>query len=230
MLAHFFAPIHPDAWRFLIPGSVLSFLGYRWDMPLVGLVFAVLTLWIAYFFRNPVRCVPQNKGLVVAPADGRVSHIMHTTPPGELGLDTTEKWVRVSIFLNIFNVHVNRVPLAGKLKNVVYHKGKFLNASLDKASEHNERNTLVVESDNGITYACTQIAGLIARRIRCDVHKGAHVITGQYFGLIRFGSRLDVYFPATYAPRVCVGQLTVAGETILFDTNGEQTSIFGTEI
>ena len=222
--------MHSDGWRFVLPGIVVCFLSFRWDLPYLGFIFTVLTVWCAYFFRNPARSVPQNEGLVLSPADGKISAIMHVSPPTELGLDPKEKWVRVSIFLNIFNVHVNRIPLAGKLKKVVYHKGKFFNASLDKASEHNERNGLVVESPGKITYACVQIAGLIARRIRCDVTAGANLISGQYFGLIRFGSRLDVYFPAHFVPQVSLGQTAIAGETILFNTNAPQTAVIGTII
>ncbi|USO01383.1 MAG: phosphatidylserine decarboxylase [Alphaproteobacteria bacterium] len=230
MFLSFLSPMHADGWRFVLPGVVLCFLSFRWDFPYVGFVCTVITFWCAYFFRNPSRSVPQNEGLVLSPADGKVSAIAHVSPPAELGLDAKEKWVRVSIFLNIFNVHVNRIPLEGKLKKIVYNKGKFVNASLDKASEHNERNGLVIESHGKLTYACVQIAGLIARRIRCDVTTGTNLISGQYFGLIRFGSRVDVYFPAHYVPQVSIGQTAIAGETVLFNMHAPQTALIGKTI
>lgn len=167
--------------------------------------------------------VPQKENLVVSPADGKVSAVVLDTPPIELGLDQSHKWWRISIFLNVFNVHVNRIPLKGTVHRVLYHPGKFVNASLDKASKDNERNTLVISTGQGFTYACVQIAGLIARRIRCDVKVGDTVATGAYFGLIRFGSRMDVYIPETVAPLVIVGQTAVAGETVLADLNHKGT-------
>lgn len=190
----------------LILSLLSSALGY------IGLVF---TAWCAYFFRDPDRVVPTQEGLIVSPADGVVHTIVEEAEtPEEMALPKGS-WTRISIFLNVFNVHVNRVPLGGKITKSVYHPGKFLNASLDKASQDNERQSLVVETANKEVIGFTQIAGLIARRIRCDVREQDDVKTGQRFGLIRFGSRCDIYLPSTLAPQVIVGQKTIAGETIL---------------
>ena len=192
----------------LILASIATFLGY------LGLV---LTGWCAYFFRDPDRVVPQKDGLIVSPADGVVHAIVENadTPP-EMDLPKG-KWTRISIFLNVFNVHVNRVPLGGKIIKSIYHPGKFLNASLDKASVHNERQALVVETADKKLIGFTQIAGLIARRIRCDIREGDDVKTGQRFGLIRFGSRCDIYLPSDLVPHIIVGQKTIAGETVITD-------------
>lgn len=194
----------------LILWAISDFLGY------IGLV---LTGWCAYFFRDPDRVVPQKEGLIVSPADGVVHAIVEDaeTPP-EMDLPKG-KWTRVSIFLNVFNVHVNRVPVGGKIIKSIYHPGKFLNASLDKASKDNERQSLVVETaDKSKTkIGFTQIAGLIARRIRCDIREDDDVQTGHRFGLIRFGSRCDIFLPEGITPKLIVGQKTIAGETILAD-------------
>ncbi len=192
----------------LILASFSTFLGY------VGLV---LTGWCAYFFRDPDRVVPQKDGLIVSPADGVVHAIVENadTPP-EMELPEGN-WTRISIFLNVFNVHVNRVPLGGTITKSIYHPGKFLNASLDKASVHNERQALVVETDHKKVIGFTQVAGLIARRIRCDIREGDAVRTGQRFGLIRFGSRCDIYLPSSLVPHVIVGQKTIGGETVIAD-------------
>ncbi len=192
----------------LILSLLSSVLGY------IGLVF---TAWCAYFFRDPDRVVPTREGLIVSPADGVVHTVVEDAEtPEEMELPKG-KWTRISIFLNVFNVHVNRVPLGGKIIKSVYHPGKFLNASLDKASKENERQALVVETKTKDIIGFTQIAGLIARRIRCDIREQDEVKTGQRFGLIRFGSRCDIYLPASLAPQVIVGQKTIAGETILAD-------------
>lgn len=187
----------------------------------LGFVGIVLTAWCAYFFRDPDRVVPQQDGLLVSPADGVVHAIVdNADTPKEMELPKG-KWTRISIFLNVFNVHVNRVPIGGTITKSIYHPGKFLNASLDKASVHNERQSLVVETADKKVYGFTQIAGLIARRIRCDIREGDAVKTGQRFGLIRFGSRCDIYVPSSLVPHVIVGQKTIAGETILADTNAK---------
>ncbi len=185
--------------------SVLGYIGF------------ILTGWCAYFFRDPDRVVPTQEGVIVSPADGVVHAIIEDAEtPEEMNLPKG-KWTRVSIFLNVFNVHVNRVPLGGKIIKSVYHPGKFLNASLDKASKDNERQSLVVETADKKVIGFTQIAGLIARRIRCDIREGDTVKTGQRFGLIRFGSRCDVYLPSAMIPQIIVGQKTIAGETIIAD-------------
>ncbi|MCX8508957.1 MAG: phosphatidylserine decarboxylase [Rhodobacteraceae bacterium] len=181
-----------------------------------GWVAALITLWICYFFRDPARATAQRDGLVISPADGRVSMIATCVPPPELDLPP-EPMTRISVFMNVFDCHVNRAPVEGRVSAVVYRPGKFLNASLDKASEDNERNALAIEMVDGRTVAFVQIAGLVARRIVCFVQPGAHLRRGERFGLIRFGSRLDVYLPHGVAPMVTIGQTMVAGETVLAD-------------
>jgi phosphatidylserine decarboxylase len=187
------------------------------------------TVWCYYFFRDPVRVVPQQASFVLSPADGIVSLIQEIEPPGDLGLGTAPL-VRVSIFMNVFNCHINRAPIAGVVRNVVYHHGKFLNASLDKASIHNERNSLTLEAADGTRIGVVQIAGLVARRIVCFVREGDTCGAGERFGLIRFGSRLDIFLPEGVTPRVSVGQTSVAGETILADLSQPSQMLPGTPI
>lgn len=217
-------PIHPEG---VIFGSIFFIitlvLGHLF-VPL-GWIGFVLTLWCLYFFRNPKRVTPTREGLVISPADGVVQSIQEIMPPKSLGLDGPR--VRVSIFMNVFNVHVNRVPFGGTVKKILYHPGKFLNASLDKASEDNERQSIVVETADKTLIAFTQIAGLIARRIRCDVKEGDSVQTGQVFGLIRFGSRVDIFLPPEVSPLVCIGQTMVAGETVLADFDSGESARHG---
>jgi phosphatidylserine decarboxylase len=185
-----------------------------------------LTVWCYYFFRDPVRVIPQQEGLVISPADGVVSLIEDVVPPQELGLGD-QPLQRVSVFMNVFNCHVNRAPIAGKVTDIAYHHGKFLNASLDKASEHNERNGLAIEAEDGVRIGVVQIAGLVARRIVCFVKPGDSIGVGHRFGLIRFGSRLDIYLPKGVASLVAVGQTAVAGETILADLKTPQPNQSG---
>ena len=175
-----------------------------------------LTVWCYYFFRDPVRVIPQQQGLVLSPADGVVSLIEQVVPSRDLGLGD-DPLTRVSVFMNVFNCHVNRAPIAGRVMQVVYHHGKFLNASLDKASEHNERNSVTIETPQGVRIRVVQIAGLVARRIVCFVQEGDTLDIGHRFGLIRFGSRLDIYLPKGVTPLVSVGQTAVAGDTVLAD-------------
>jgi phosphatidylserine decarboxylase len=187
-----------------------------WDW--LGWIMAGVSLWVAAFFRDPIRTTPKGEGLVIAPADGLVTMIATVPPPKELaGEDGLGEGplTRVSIFMSVFDVHINRAPIAGEITRVVYIAGKFLNAELDKASEDNERQHLLVEGANGIRIGFTQIAGLVARRIVPWVKAGDHVTAGQRVGLIRFGSRVDVYLPAGTASRVLLGQRTIAGETIV---------------
>jgi len=208
-------PVHPAGYPFIAAFAAATlFLFLVWT-PL-GLVGLGLTVWCCYFFRDPPRVTPVREGLVVSPADGVVSAIAPAVPPAELGLGA-EARTRISVFMNVFDCHVNRMPVGGRVARVAYHPGKFLNAALDKASEENERNGLVVELADGRTLGVVQIAGLVARRIVCFVTEGAMLGTGERFGLIRFGSRLDVYLPDGVAPLVCVGQAAVAGETVIAD-------------
>ncbi|MER2606321.1 MAG: phosphatidylserine decarboxylase [Siculibacillus sp.] len=209
-----FPPVNRAGWPFVAIAAVLTLvIGSFWQ-PLFWILLG-LTIWVAAFFRDPVRVTPEAEGLVIAPADGRVCLIGPVLPPPELGLPA-EELLRVSIFMNVFNVHVNRMPITGEVAKIVYTPGKFLNAELDKASEFNERNALVIRHSLG-TIACVQIAGLVARRIVSWTGEGSHLTVGSRFGMIRFGSRLDVYMPLGTVPKVALGQTTIAGETILAD-------------
>ena len=208
------APIHPEGYLFIgifAAASLVLFLIWR---PL-GWLGVVLTLWCVYFFRDPVRVTPVRDGLVIAPADGKISAVAMVVPPAELGLGP-DAIPRVSIFMSVFDVHVNRSPVSGEVERIVYRPGKFVNADLDKASEDNERNGLVIRTPSG-RYGVVQIAGLVARRIVCFVKEGQLVAAGERFGLIRFGSRVDVYLPAGTKPLVAVGQYALGGETIIAD-------------
>jgi len=207
-------PIHPEGYPF-IGGFALVSLILFWIWTPLGWIGTLLTVWCALFFRDPVRVTPVREGLVVSPADGRVSMIAPALPPAELGLGD-QPLLRVSIFMSVFNCHVNRSPVAGRVDRIAYRPGKFLNADLDKASEDNERNGLVIATPSG-RIGVVQIAGLVARRIVCFVREGQLVGTGERFGLIRFGSRLDVYLPEGSRALVAVGQTAVAGETVLAD-------------
>jgi len=207
-----FVPIHREGYVFIaIFAGITLFLGlFSGFLFWIGLI---LTAWCAYFFRDPQRVTPLDDRLVVSPADGVVSAVGHAVPPRELGLGSAEMQ-RISVFMNVFSVHVNRSPVRGKITKIEHRPGKFLNAELDKASAENERNGLVVQSPNG-TIACVQIAGLVARRILCWAETGSNISVGERFGLIRFGSRVDVYLPNDAAPRVAVGQTAIAGETVI---------------
>ena len=209
----FIKPMHPEGWKFVaIFAAVTLVLFWLWE-PL-GWLGLGLTVWCYYFFRDPKRAVPQNAGLLVSPADGVVSLIERAVPPEGLGFGP-EALVRVSVFMSVFNCHVNRAPIAGRITAVVYRPGTFVNASLDKASTDNERNALAIEMADGRKIAVVQIAGLVARRIMCWKTSGDQLRTGERFGLIRFGSRLDVYLPEGVHPQVALGQTMVAGETVI---------------
>jgi phosphatidylserine decarboxylase len=215
-----FQPVHPDGHKF-VAAAALATLLFFWLWPPLGWIAAVLTAYIAYFFRDPDRVVPMREGLVVSPADGRVSSIEKIRPPAELGLGTEER-VRVSVFLSVLDVHINRSPIAGRIVRSVYIPGAFLNAALDKASEENERRALVVEAANGVQIGVIQIAGLIARRIVTFSQEGESVGTGQRFGLIRFGSRVDTFLPPGRTALVSVGQLAIGGETVFADLKSDE--------
>lgn len=207
-------PIHPEGYPF-IGGFALASLILFWIWTPLGWIGCGLTVWCALFFRNPVRVTPVREGLVVSPADGRVSMIVQAVPPAELGLGD-KPLPRISIFMSVFNCHVNRSPVAGRIERIAYRPGKFLNADLDKASEDNERNSLVISTPAG-RIGVIQIAGLVARRIVSFVREGQVLGAGERFGLIRFGSRLDVYLPEGGKALVSEGQTAIAGETILAD-------------
>ncbi len=209
------APVHRDGHKFISIAAVAAvILLLVW--PPLGWVLVVLALFIAYFFRDPERVTPLREGLVISPADGRVSSIEVVRPPIELGLGDVERQ-RVSIFLSVLDVHINRVPVPGRIKRSVYVPGAFVNAALDKASEENERRSLVIEQADGTEIAVVQIAGLIARRIVTFKGEGESVGAGERFGLIRFGSRVDVYLPPGRTSLVAVGQTAVGGETVIAD-------------
>lgn len=220
-------PIHRAGWPFIgIALAAAVLLGLLWE-PLfwLGLLAAA---YCAYFFRDPPRVTPTRVGLVIAPADGMVMPIERAVPPPELELGD-QPLTRVSIFLNIFNVHINRVPLDGTITALSYRPGKFLNASLDKASEENERMSLKVTTYDGVDLGFIQIAGLVARRIVCQLKVGEPVRAGQVFGLIRFGSRMDVFLPDGVAPLVVPYQTTVAGETVIADLQADEPARQGEE-
>ena len=208
------SPIHPQGYPF-IGGFALASLVLFWVWTPLGWLGTLATAWCAYFFRDPARVTPLREGLVVAPADGRVSRVINAVPPPELGL-SNRPLPRISIFMSVFDCHVNRSPVSGRIERIAYTPGKFLNADLDKASEDNERNALVIATAAG-RVGVVQIAGLIARRIVCWVKDGQEVGAGERIGMIRFGSRVDVYLPAGTAPLVSEGQTSLAGETVIAD-------------
>ncbi len=216
---------HPDGWAFIaIFAAVTLFLWVVWT-PL-GVLGVALTVWCVAFFRDPERVVPTREGLVVAPADGTVQDTRAAVPPPDLEMGE-EPLPRVSIFMNVFNVHVNRLPVAGVVGRRFYRPGAYLNASLDKASSDNERLSVRLDREDGGPVGVVQIAGLVARRIRCDAGEGRRVATGERYGLIRFGSRLDVYLPPGTAPLVVPGQRTLAGETVIADFAGHEEARHG---
>jgi len=209
----FIKPMHPEGLRFVALFVAVAVALFFVAEPL-GWIGVLLTVWCYYFFRDPERVPPARQGLVLSPADGVVSLIQPAVPPAELGLKD-QPLTRISVFMNVFNCHVNRTPVTGEITAVSYRPGKFLNASLDKASADNERNGLAIRTGDGHDFAVVQIAGLVARRIVCHAKPGDHLTAGDRFGLIRFGSRLDVYLPEGVTPLVALGQTMVAGETVL---------------
>ena len=211
-------PIHPAGWPFIFIFVVSSILITMFWPPFI-LPGVLLSLWCVYFFRNPVRTTPVTENFVVAPADGRVLSIGEASLPEDLDLPDGE-WRRVAIFMNVFDVHVNRAPVAGHVTATSYHKGAFLNASLDKASKANERQNIVMETTAGQPVGIVQIAGLVARRILLEAGVGDRLAVGQQFGIIRFGSRVDLWLPASTPVLVMPGQRTVAGETVIADLSG----------
>jgi phosphatidylserine decarboxylase len=214
-----FVPIHKEGYLFIAIAAFAAFILGLWSPPL-GWIGAILTVWVCYFFRDPPRTTPLRDGLVISPADGRVSLIATAVPPAELDLPQ-EPMMRVSVFMNVFDCHVNRMPVSGRIAQILYTPGLFLNAELDKASEDNERNALVIETI-GTRIGVVQIAGLVARRIVSFVRTGDELSAGERFGLIRFGSRLDIYLPLSAQVLIGLGQTAVAGETILADLRANE--------
>jgi phosphatidylserine decarboxylase len=214
MLANFFVPILADGWRFIAMFAGAAFLAALTGVAWLFWPLMILTLWSIYFFRDPPRGVPQDDGLLIAPADGLVQMIVDAVPPPELGLGS-EALTRVSIFLSVFDVHINRAPCAASIDVVAYRPGKFLNAAADKASDENERMALALRRPDGRVIGCVQIAGWVARRIVCYVKPGQAVVAGERFGHIRFGSRTDLYLPHGARLLVAPGQRMIGGETVM---------------
>ena len=215
MLSTVVKPIHKEGYKFISIFAAVTVLLFLIWQPL-GWVGVGLTVWCYYFFRDPERQTPMREGLLVSPADGVISLIEPAVPPAELGMGD-HPLTRVSVFMNVFNCHVNRAPIGGTITSIAYRPGKFLNASLDKASVDNERNSLAIEMADGRKIAVVQIAGLVARRILCEVEEGQSLATGARFGMIRFGSRVDVYLPEGVAPLVALGQTMISAETVIAD-------------
>ncbi|HEV7315007.1 phosphatidylserine decarboxylase [Sphingopyxis sp.] len=210
--------VHPEGRKFLLIAGIVTLCFWLLGWEIVGWLMLGLTIWVGAFFRDPVRVTPAGSDVIVAPADGLITQIAEVPPPPEIaGADGlgAAPMLRVSIFMSVFDVHINRTPVAGTLRKLVYIPGKFLNADLDKASEENERQHFVVERADGVRIGFTQIAGLVARRIMPFVTMGNELTTGQRVGLIRFGSRVDVYLPVGTTPQVLLGQRTLAGETVV---------------
>ena len=211
-----FIPIHPAGYPFIgICLTITALLHYLFG-PYPMFIGFLISLWCIYFFRNPVRYTPQHRSLIISPADGRILSITEGIPPKKLGLTGTT-FTKISIFMNIFDVHVNRSPMEGLVIKKSYFPGSFFDASLDKASEKNEQLSITMDTTYGKNIAFVQIAGLVARRISCNVDEGSKLRCGQQFGIIRFGSRVDLWLPNPISTKVLVGQRTYAGETILAD-------------
>ena len=225
MMSTFVKPMHREGYKF-VSAFALGTLVLFWLWDPLGWVGVGLTIWCYYFFRDPERVTPMREGLMISPADGVISLLEPAVPPQELGLGP-QPMTRISVFMNVFNCHVNRAPIGGQISRIAYRPGKFFNASLDKASVDNERNALVITMADGRQIAVVQIAGLVARRILCEVREGQAIRTGERFGMIRFGSRLDIYLPEGVAPLVCLGQSTIAGETVLADLTGAEPARLG---
>ena len=212
MFSKIFPKIHAEGYKFLVIASIITIVLYIFNS-LLGLVGLVLTIWVYYFFRDPDRIVIDNDNYLISPADGEIIKVEEVDGPSELGLEN-KKFKKISIFMNVFDCHVNRTPCSGKIEEILYKPGKFLNASLDKASEDNERNYYKIKDIHNNDIIVVQIAGLVARRIVCESNKDQEIKQGDRIGMIRFGSRADVYYE-NYEPLVKIGQTSIAGETLL---------------
>jgi phosphatidylserine decarboxylase len=221
-----FPAVHPEGRKYVVIAAAITLFAYLVISHFLGWILVGGTIWVAAFFRDPVRTTPRGDKLIVAPADGLITMIAKVPPPPELrGPDALADgdYTRVSIFMSVFDVHINRAPISGRVKRIAYVPGKFINADLDKASEDNERQHFLIEGSDGVRIGFTQIAGLVARRILSFVREGDVVETGQRVGLIRFGSRVDVYLPAGTSPKVLLGQRSIAGETVLAEIGTDVT-------
>ena len=225
LLDNVLVPIAREGWPFIAIFGLVSLILYFLYGPL-GWIGLVLTLWCVYFFRNPDRVTPEREGLIISPADGIVQMIAEVSPPEELDMGS-EPVVRVSVFMNVFDCHVNRIPCDGRIGKLVYVPGQFFNASLDKASEENERQMVRIDLDSGAFIGAVQIAGLIARRIICYLEEDQIVLAGERFGLIRFGSRVDIYLPHGAVSHAVIGQKCVSGETVLADLKSDEAARSG---
>ena len=225
LLDNVLVPIAREGWPFIAIFGLVSLILYFLYGPL-GWIGLVLTLWCVYFFRNPDRVTPERKGLIISPADGIVQMIAEVSPPEELDMGS-EPVVRVSVFMNVFDCHVNRIPCDGRIGKLVYVPGHFLNASLDKASEENERQMVRIDLESGAFVGAVQIAGLVARRIVCYLEEDQIVLAGERFGLIRFGSRVDIYLPHGAVSHAVIGQKCVSGETVLADLKSDEAARSG---
>ena len=221
-----FPTIHPEGRKYAVGVGAAALVCFFIHLQFLAWLLAAVTVWVLSFFRDPVRTTPRGERLVISPADGLITMIAKVPPPPELrGPDgmADGDYTRVSIFMSVFDVHINRAPIAGKVKRIAYVPGKFVNADLDKASEDNERQHMLIEASDGLRIGFTQIAGLVARRILSFVREGDQVDAGQRVGLIRFGSRVDVYLPEGTSPRVLLGQRSIAGETVLAEIGVDAT-------
>ncbi len=214
-------PIRREGWPFIGLAAAVTALVAALDVELLWVAGAMVTAWCAYFFRDPPRVTPGREGLIVSPADGVIQAIAPASPPDELGM-APRACTRISVFMNIFDVHVNRMPVSGTVVRLTYRPGRFIDASLDKASEHNERRSMLIVTADGAEVCVVQIAGLIARRIVCWVEEGATLAAGERIGMIRFGSRVDLYLPEGVEPLVAVGQRSIAGETVFADVRSQE--------
>jgi len=212
MLSKIFPKLHSEGYKFIVIAAVITIILYNFSS-FLGLIGLVLTIWVYYFFRDPERVIIEDDNYLVSPADGEVIKVEEVDGPKELGLEN-KKFNKISIFMNVFDCHVNRTPCKGKIEEILYKPGKFLNASFDKASEDNERNYYKIKDVNGNDIIVVQIAGLIARRIVCESNKNQELSQGERIGMIRFGSRADVYYE-NYQPLVKIGQRAISGETLL---------------
>jgi phosphatidylserine decarboxylase len=221
-----FPAVHPEGRKYVVIAAAITLVVYWALSHFLGWILVGGTIWTAAFFRDPIRTTPRGDRLVIAPADGLITMIARVPPPPELrgpdGLADGD-YTRVSIFMSVFDVHINRAPISGRVKRIAYVPGKFVNADLDKASEDNERQHFLIEGSDGLKIGFTQIAGLVARRILSFVREGDSVDAGQRVGLIRFGSRVDVYLPAGTSPKVLLGQRSIAGETVLAEIGSDVT-------
>ena len=224
-----FSSIHPEGRKYVVGAAAITFFAFLLHLHVLDWMLVGVTAWIATFFRDPIRTTPDGDKLIIAPADGLITMIARVAPPPELrGGDALadDQCTRLSIFMSVFDVHINRAPVTGRVTRMAYVPGKFVNADLDKASEDNERQHFLVEGADGLKVGFTQIAGLVARRIVSFVREGDDVEAGQRIGLIRFGSRVDVYLPAGTSPKVLLGQRAIAGETVLAEA-GEDIALTG---